>query len=66
MEIVKNINHYQRRPMESLKKYVESSRTGMLNTTGLEQWSEDMDSSITLVLLLLGKTMKYLRGGFCT
>ena len=53
METVKNINQYQRRPMEFLKKQVESIRTGMLNITSLEQWSEDMDSDITAVLILL-------------
>ena len=65
MATVKNINQYHRRPMESLKKQVESIRTGMLNITSLEQWSEDMDSSITPVLILLDKTMKDLRGWFC-
>ena len=61
MSTVKKINQYQRRPMESLKKKVESIRTGMLNITSLEQWSEDMDSAIIPVLLILDKTMKYLR-----
>ena len=35
MATVKKINQYQRRPMESLKKQVESVITGMLNITSL-------------------------------
>ena len=38
----------------------------MLNTTSLEEWSEDMDYDITLVLLILEKTMKDIRGEFFT
>ena len=61
MSTVKKINHYQRKPMESLQKQVESIRTEMLNMTSLEQRSGDMDSDITLILILLDKTMKYIR-----
>ena len=35
MAIVKNINQYQTRPMESHKKQLESIRAGMLNITSL-------------------------------
>ena len=35
----------------------------MLNTPSLEQWSEDMDYSITPVLLLLEKKYERSRGG---
>ena len=66
MAIVKNINQYQTRPMESLKKQLEGIRARMLNITSLEQWSEDIDSSITPVLLLLDKTMKDIRGWLFT
>ena len=37
----------------------------MINITSLEQLAEDMDSAITPVTILLGKTMKDLWGGFC-
>ena len=65
MAIVKKINQYQRRPMESLKKQVKSIGTVMLNITSLEQWSEDMDSDITPVLILLDGNMKDIWGWFC-
>ena len=61
MATVKKINQYQRRPMEFLKKQVESIITGMFNITSLEQWSEDMDSAITPVVLIPDKTMIDLR-----
>ena len=32
----------------------------MLNTSSLEQWSEDMDSDITFFLMLLDESMKYI------
>ena len=65
MSIVNKINQYQRRPMEFLKKQVESIITGMFNITSLEQWSEDMDSDITPVLILLDGNMKDIWGWFC-
>ena len=61
MTTVNKINQYHRTLTNSLKKQVEIIRTGMLNITSLEQWPEDMDYDITLVLLLLEKTMKDLR-----
>ena len=60
MYMVKYINQDQISPMESLKKEVESIITVILNTPSLEQWSEDIDSIITLVLLLLDRRMKHL------
>ena len=53
--MVKNINQYQRTSMDPLNKKVQRIRTGMLNTPSLEKWSEDIDCSITLVLVLLEK-----------
>ena len=39
---------------------MESIRRVMLNTSSLEQWSEDMDSDITFFLMLLDESMKYI------
>ena len=41
--------------MDSLKKEVESIGAGIINTPSLENWSEDMDTTITVLLLLLDK-----------
>ena len=60
MNMVKNIDQDQKLLMEYRKKEVESIIIVIINTPSLEQWSEDMDSIITLVLLLLDRRMKHL------
>ena len=60
ISMVNKINQYQRIPINSLKKEVESIRKLMNNTPSLEQWSEYMYSTITPVLLLLEKRMIHL------
>ena len=47
------MEHDHNPPMESLRREVAGLRQGMLKTSSIEKWSEDMDSAITPVLLLL-------------
>ena len=60
MNMVKNIDQDQKLLMEYRKKEVESIIIVIINTPSLEQGSEDMDSVITPVLLLLDERMKHL------
>ena len=58
--LVKTIDQVQRRPIETLKNKVQILTRGMIYAPCLEQWSEDMDLSLTPVLELLGERMKHL------
>ena len=48
--LVKNLDQGQRRLIESLKSEVKILKRGIIYSPHLEQWSEDMDLEITLVL----------------
>ena len=58
--MVISIDQDKKKPVDSLMKEFEIIWMGILNTSSLEQWSEDMDSANTPVILLLNDIIKSL------
>ena len=58
--LVKKIYQGQIRPIKNLKNEVEILKRVMIDDPRLEQWSEDIDSSLMPVLELLGERIKHL------
>ena len=53
-----HMEYAQKLPLYSLKREFTELNQGMLNNSSLQQWSEDMDSSIPLVLYFLEDRMR--------
>ena len=56
-EMMGKMDHDHNPPMEYLRREAAGLRQGMFKISSLDQWSEDMDSSITPVFSFLEERM---------